>query len=270
MAGGEEIAIRARKGEYVVFDKSMAARTKHTIFGAPSEKGKGVLFTPTAHGNMMAGPTAQYTEWDDVSTSRSGLEETLRGAQRYAPSIDRRAAIAVFAGLRAVSERHDFIIEASKAAPGLINVAGIESPGLTASPAIAEYVVKLLEEIGISGAPKAGAVKTRRPIESFAHATPERRKELIAQDSRYAHIVCRCETVTEAEIVEAIRRPCGATTVDGVKFRTRAGAGRCHGGFCLPRVMDILSRELGTSELDITKAGPGSEILTGRMKEGRQ
>ncbi len=270
LAGGEEIAIHPRKGEYIIFDKSMTARTKTVIFSAPSEKGKGVLFAPTAHGNMLAGPTAKFTKMDDTTTSREGLEEALCGAQRYAPSIDRRAAIAVFAGLRAASEKHDFIVEASKAAPGLINAAGIESPGLTASPAIAEHIVKLLNGIGVSGGPKENAVRTRKPIESFAHATPERRKELIAMDSRYAHIVCRCETVTEAEIVEAIHRPCGATTVDGVKFRTRAGTGRCHGGFCLPRVMDILARELKTSELNITKAGPGSSILTGRTKEEQQ
>lgn len=270
LAGGEEIFMRARKGEYIVFDKSMAVSTKRVIFGAPSVKGKGVLFTPTVHGNMLAGPTAQYTETDDTSTSRIGLEEALLGAIRYVPSVERRAAIAVFAGLRAAPEGHDFIIEASQTSPGLINVAGIESPGLTASPAIAEYVAGLLKGIGISGAPRQGAKKTRKPIESFAHAAPERRKELMAQDSRYARIVCRCETVTEAEIVEAIRRPCGATTVDGVKLRTRAGAGRCHGGFCLPRVMDILARELGESALDITKDGTGSLILTGRTKEGPQ
>jgi glycerol-3-phosphate dehydrogenase len=130
--------------------------------------------------------------------------------------------------------------------------------------------VELLAEIGISGAERKDAVRTRKPIESFAHATPERRKELIAMDSAYAHIVCRCETVTEAEIVEAIHRPCGATTVDGVKFRTRAGTGRCHGGFCLPRVMDILSRELGKSVTEIAKNGLNSEILVGRTKEGQQ
>ncbi len=267
MAGGEAIAIHPRKGEYIVFDKSMAARTQRVIFGEPSEKGKGVLLTPTVHGNMLAGPTAQFTDMDDTTTSRGGLNEALRAAQRYVPAVDPRAAIAVFAGLRAAPEGHDFIIEASQAAPGLVSVAGIESPGLTASPAIAEYVVELLDSIGISGAQKSGAVRTRKPIESFAHATPERRKELIAADSRYAHIVCRCETVTEAEIVEAIRRPCGATTADGVKLRTRAGMGRCHGGFCLPRVMDILARETGQHKRDITKGGPGSIILTSRTKE---
>jgi glycerol-3-phosphate dehydrogenase len=269
MAGGEEIAIRPRKGEYIVFDKSMAARTKTVIFGAPSQKGKGVLFAPTAHGNMIAGPTAEFTEPDDVTTSRAGLEKALEGAKRYAPGLERRAAIAVFAGLRAASEGHDFIVEASNKVPGLVQAAGIESPGLTASPAIAEHVVELLSGIGISGAERKDAVRTRKPIESFAHATPERRKELIAMDSRYAHIVCRCETVTEAEIVEAIHRPCGATTVDGVKFRTRAGTGRCHGGFCLPRVMDILSRELGKSVTEIAKNGLNSEILVGRTKEGQ-
>jgi glycerol-3-phosphate dehydrogenase len=267
MAGGEAFTITARRGEYVLLDKSQPVRTKSVIFGAPSEKGKGVLFSPTAHGNMIAGPTAAFTDKEDTATTREGLGAVMNGVRRYVPGIDRRSAIAVFAGLRAASDRHDFIIEESQRVPGFVNVAGIESPGLTASPAIAEYVTQLLITMGIDGAKKKGATRIRKPIEVFAHATPERQCELIAQDSRYANVVCRCEHVTEAEIVQSIHRPCGARTVDGVKLRTAAGFGRCHGGFCLPRVMDILARELGQDLKDITKSGEGSFILSGKTKE---
>jgi glycerol-3-phosphate dehydrogenase len=267
MAGGERFGIRARRGQYVLFDKSMPVRTRAVIFGAPSDKGKGVLFAPTAHVNMIAGPTAEFVDKDDNDTTRAGLMAALEGVRRYAPAVDARHAITVFAGLRAMPETHDFIIERSKSAPGLINAAGIESPGLTSSPAIAEYVKTLLGEAGVRLTIKPGASRTRRPIERFAEAAPGRQRELIATDKRYANVVCRCEHVTEAEIVESIRRPCGAMTVDGVRLRIRAGAGRCHGGFCLPRVMAILARELGRGYDDITKSGAGSWILDGRIKE---
>ncbi len=267
MAGGEAFSITARRGEYVLFDKGFPVRTKSVIFGAPSEKGKGVLFSPTAHGNMIAGPTAEFTAKEDTATTREGLDAVMNGVRRYVPGIDRRSAIAVFAGLRAMSDRHDFIIAESAAVPGFINVAGIESPGLTASPAIAEYVTQLLTGIGLDGTKKKDATRIRRPIEVFAHATPERQCELIEQDARYANVVCRCEHVTEAEIVQSIYRPCGARTVDGVKLRTSAGFGRCHGGFCMPRVMDILARELGQDLKDVTKSGNGSWILAGKTKE---
>ena len=267
MAGGEAFVITARRGEYVLFDKSSSVRTNAVIFGAPSEKGKGVLFSPTAHGNMIAGPTAEFTGKDDTATTREGLEAVLEGVRRYAPGVEKRSAITVFAGLRAASDRHDFIIGESVSAPGFINVAGIESPGLTASPAIAEYVTQLLIGLGLGDTKKKGATRVREPIEVFAHATPERQCALIAKDARYANVVCRCEQVTEAEIVQSIHRPCGARTVDGVKLRTAAGFGRCHGGFCMPRVMDILARELGLDLCVITKNGEGSQILTGRTKE---
>lgn len=261
MAGGEDFHISARRGEYVLFDRSMSPRVQSVVFGAPSEKGKGVLFSPTAHGNMIAGPTAEFTDKDDTATTREGLQAVIKGASRYIPALDVRSAITVFSGLRAVPDGHDFIIEASQSAPGLVNVAGIESPGLTAAPAIAEHVRDILIDLGLSARCKSAASRTRTRIESFADADDVRRRELIAKDSRYANVVCRCEHVTEAEIVQSIQRPCGATTVDGVKLRTGAGFGRCHGGFCLPRVMAILARELGQSYEDITKSGEGAWII---------
>ncbi len=266
MAGGERFGIRARKGEYIVFDTEMEARTNAIIFGAPSEKGKGVLASPSVHGNMFAGPTSEFTDdKEDKSTSGGGLEKAVEGSQRLVPGIQKRYAIAVFSGLRAVPDGHDFIIERSKSAPGLVNVAGIESPGLTSAPAIAEYVTKLLFEDGLP-AVKKDAVRIRKPIEAFAEANPERRQELIKKDANYANVVCRCKHVTEAEVIESIRRPCGATTVDGVKFRTGAGMGRCHGGFCMPRIMRILARELGREYSGIEKGAKGSYILTRRTK----
>ena len=267
MSGGEEFTITARRGEYVLFDKSQPVKVRSVIFGAPSQKGKGVLFSPTAHGNMIAGPTAEFTGKEETATTREGLTAVMDGVRRYAPSIDKRSAITVFAGLRAVGDRHDFIIEQSKSAPGLVNVAGIESPGLTSAPAIAKYVTEMLVSMGVDGTKKPGATRIRKPIEVFAHATPERRRELIKMDSRYANVICRCEHVTEAEIVQSIHRPCGATSVDGVKLRTSAGFGRCHGGFCMPRVMDILARELGKNLKDISKSGEGSWILAHKTKE---
>ena len=270
IAGAEEFTIRPRKGQYIIFDTAMPAKVNNVIFGAPTKKGKGVLFAPTVYGNMLAGPTAEdIADKDDKTTTGGGLAYVMSGAVRYVPGIESRYAITEFAGLRSVPSTGDFIIGESKCVPGFVNVAGIESPGLTSAPAIAEHVVDILQSIGLTTAQNSKAVRTRKAIEVFANATDERKKELIAQDSRYANVVCRCEHVTEAEIIQSIHRPCGARTVDGVKFRAGAGMGRCQGGFCLPRVMDILAREIGCAYDDVTKSGGGSYILSGKTKEVR-
>lgn len=269
MAEGEEFKIRPRKGEYIIFDKDMSAYANTVIFRAPTKMGKGVLFAPTVYGNMLAGPTAEdIDDKQDKATTSQGLDYVLNGAKEYVPTVDRRSAITVFAGLRAVSPTHDFIIGRSMQAENFINVAGIESPGLTAAPAIAVHIKELLVSMGLKDEKNPDATRIRKPIEIFADATKQRQKELIEKDPRYANIVCRCEYVTEAEIIESIRR--GARTVDGVKFRVSAGMGRCHGGFCMPRVMDILARELGCDYSEITKGGKGSKVLTGRTKEEQQ
>lgn len=262
MAGGERFGIRARKGEYIIFDTAMEVATNTVIFGAPSDKGKGILAAPTVHGNMFAGPTSEFTDdKENKATSEDGLEKSIEGAKRLLPGLHKKYAIAVFAGLRAMPDTHDFIIERSKTSPRLINVAGIESPGLTSAPAIAKYVAGILFESSVPII-KQNAIRIRKPIEVFADATPERKKELIQQNPGYANVVCRCKHVTEAEVIESIKRPCGASTVDGVKFRTGAGMGLCHGGFCMPRIMHILSKELGRDISSITKGGGGSYILT--------
>ncbi len=265
MAGGEVFNIHPRRGQYIIFDKLMPAYTNTVVFRAPTKMGKGVLLAPTVYGNMLAGPTAEdIDDKQDKATTGEGLSFVMNGVKEFVSEIDTKKAITEFAGLRAVSPTHDFIIEKSKSAENLINVAGIESPGLTAAPAIASYVKDILVSMGISSINDPKATRIRKPIEVFANADKERQKELITQDKKYANIVCRCEHVTEAEIIESIRR--GARTVDAVKFRVSTGMGRCHGGFCLPRVVDILSRELGKDYSEITKSGAGSQILTGRTK----
>ncbi|MBT3318804.1 MAG: NAD(P)/FAD-dependent oxidoreductase [Clostridia bacterium] len=266
MAGAEQFIIKPRKGEYIVFDKEMKARTNNVIFRAPTKLGKGVLLAPTVYRNMLAGPTAQNIEdKQDKATSPDGLKKVLNSVIEYVPSIERGKAITVFAGLRAKSPTHDFIIGASQSADNFVNVAGIESPGLSSAPAIAQHVKDLLVSLGLSDKKDPSATRKREPIEVFANATLERKKQMIASDKNYANIVCRCEYVTEAEIIESIRR--GARTVDGVKFRAAAGTGRCHGGFCMPRVMDILARELSKDYSEIQKSGKGSRVLTGKTKE---
>ena len=266
MAGGERFSLHPRKGEYIIFDTAMEARTERVIFGAPTEKGKGVLAAPTVYGNMLAGPTARYIDdKEDKSTTAEGIAETLIGAKHLVPGLDKKYAITVFSGLRAVSGG-DFIIERSNSAPNMVNVAGIESPGLTSAPAIAKRVADILFAEGLSDKKKSSAERERESIEVFEKASPSRKAELIDKDPRYGNVVCRCRHVTEAEVVQSIKRPCGATTVDGVKFRTGAGMGRCHGGFCMPRVMHILARELGSDLDSVTKSGEGSYILTGKTK----
>ncbi|MGI5849187.1 MAG: NAD(P)/FAD-dependent oxidoreductase [Christensenellales bacterium] len=268
LAGAEKFNICPRKGEYIIFDTAMEARTQSVIFGTPTDKGKGVLFAPTVYGNMIAGPTAvDLSDKLDTSTSRDGLSEALKGAMRFVPAVDKKYAITVFAGLRAVPERGDFIIEYAKRSKNFVNVAGIESPGLTCAPAIARHVAELLFSAGLPEIKKPEAKRIRKPIELFAGSSSQRQKELIQKDSRYANVVCRCRHVTEAEVVQSILRPCGATTVDGVKLRTGAGMGRCHGAFCMPRVMHILARELGRQYSDITKSGEGALILSQKTKE---
>ncbi len=268
MAGAEQFIIKPRKGEYIVFDKEMKARTNNIIFRAPTKMGKGVLLAPTVYRNMLAGPTAQDTkDKTDNATTRIGLKQVMDSVIEYVPGIERGKAITVFAVVRAKSPTQDFIIGESKTTENFVNVAGIESPGLTCAPAIAQHVKELLVSMGLNGKKNKNATRKRKPIEVFANATAARKKQLIAKDKNYANIVCRCEHVTQAEIIESIKR--GARTVDGVKFRAAAGSGRCHGGFCMPRVMDILARELLVDYSHISKGGAGSAILTGKTKETR-
>ena len=261
----QRMKIITRKGEYCLLDKKCGGLTDATLFQLPSDMGKGILVAPTTHGNIIVGPTAaDLPVKDDLDTTYTGLNIAFDTATRSVPSLSRRDIITQFAGLRAHPEEGDFIIGESDV-PNFYNVAGIESPGLTAAPAIA---VDVAEEIAarLKAEKKPNFNPRRRGIPCFAHMSDSEREEIIAENPLYGKIVCRCENVTEGEIVNSIRRTLGATDLDGVKRRTRAGMGRCQMGFCTPRIMEILARELNKDMTEITKYGKGSRVVVGRTE----
>ena len=267
MISDDKLNIIPRKGEYCLFDKTVGGLTSHTIFQLPTKYGKGVLVTPTVHGNLLVGPTAvDIDDFEGVNTTSEGLSDLLVRGALSVKELPTRQIITSFAGLRAHEEGGDFVIGEAKDAPGFFDAAGIESPGLSCAPAIGEYMAELIAE-KLSAKKKDTFISKRTGIPSMALASPEQKQELIKKNPLYANVVCRCETVTEGEIIDAIKRPLGATTLDGVKRRTRAGMGRCQAGFCSPKTVEILARELGKDIAEITKNDPGSEFLTGFIKE---
>ncbi|WP_419725700.1 NAD(P)/FAD-dependent oxidoreductase [Terrisporobacter petrolearius] len=273
LIGGNEFYIIPRKGEYKVLDKSEGYKASHTLFTCPTEKGKGVLVTKTVHGNLLVGPNAKVVEKDDITTSKSGLKEIMDGGRKSIANIDFSKTITSFAGVRATPNTGDFMIFKSKVAKGFINVAGIESPGLASAPAIALYVEDLLKEVMYEDNKKLELNKSFNPIrlknKAFMEMSLEEQKEILNKDERYKTIICRCENITEGEIVDAINRPCGAKTVDGVKRRVRPGMGRCQGGFCGPKVVEILARELNITPQEVLKDYENSKMLVGKAKEAR-
>lgn len=268
MVSAKKIHITARKGEYCLMDKKVGDYVSATLFQLPTALGKGVLVTPTVHGNLMVGPTAVDVEdKEENNTTQEGLADLLqRAALSVADLPGNRNIITSFAGLRAHEDGGDFVIGEPEDAPGFVDAAGIESPGLTCAPALGEYVAGLVQKI-LPAPDNADFIGTRKGIPNMAEASAEERKELIAANPLYANVICRCELVTEGEIIDAIRRPLGARTLDAVKRRTRAGMGRCQAGFCSPKTLEILARELGVDAGTITKAGGASGILTGFDKE---
>lgn len=266
MIGDDSITIIARKGEYYLLDKSYGYIADHTLFQCPTKMGKGVLVTPTVDGNLLIGPSALDVEdKDDVDTTAEGLSFILEKAKKTVPELNTRGAITSFAGMRAHPLTDDFIIGFSEKNDRFLNVAGIESPGLSAAPAIAEMVRDLLTEKAALSE-KAQYKTKRTPPVRFRHMTKAEREALIAKNKAYGRVICRCETITEGEILDAIHAPAGARDVDGVKRRTRAGMGRCQGGFCGSKVLEILARELNVPMNDITKFGGASKILFDKTK----
>lgn len=268
MAGDTSIRIHPRRGEYLLLDRECGSLVSHTIFRTPSEKGKGILITPTVDGNLLLGPTSEDREdKEDRSTTAQGLGKILERARENLKHLPSNKVITSFCGLRAVGNTGDFIINSPK--KGFVNAAGIDSPGLTAAPAIAEYIVEMLRKQGLSLRRKKDYQPLRRPIYAFRNASAEEKNELVRRDKSYGRVVCRCETVTEGEILAAIRSNPPARDLDGIKRRTRAQMGRCQGGFCMPYLAEILARELGIPYETVTKSGKGSEISIGRTKEER-
>ena len=260
MISKDKIRITARKGEYCLYDKTVGNTVSSTVFQLPGSYGKGVLVTPTVHGNLLIGPTAvDIDDKEGVNTTKEGLDLLVKRASKTLVNVPGKYVITSFAGLRAHSDRNDFIIGESEV-KGFIDVAGIESPGLSAAPAIGVYVAEMVKDM-FGAKRKDNFISQRKGIKSIALLSNEEREKLIKENPLYGNVVCRCELVTEGEIVDSILRPLGARTLDGVKRRTRAGMGRCQSGFCSPTVVSILADKLNVKMEDITKHGPGSEFV---------
>lgn len=267
MVSADKIRIVPRKGDYLLLDRRTGGYVQHTVFQVPGKFGKGVLVSPTVHGNTIIGPTAEDIEdKEGVDTTAEGFDDLMGKAGLAFDDLPLREVITSFAGLRAHEARHDFILGEASDAPGFFDCAGIESPGLTAAPAIGKEIAgQLAAKLALAENPDF--VGTRKGfIDPKALDLPEL-AALIEEKPEYGRIVCRCEQVSEGEILDAIRRPLGAKSLDGVKRRVRAGMGRCQAGFCSPRIMDILAEELGVDVADITKSGGHSEVIVGLVKD---
>lgn len=261
LAGDESFTITPRKGEYILFDKTACSSLVFgVVFPTPTKKSKGILVCTTTHGNTFIGPNAQDMEdKEDHAVTAEGMNEIIASARKLIPNLPMGAAITEFSGLRAVSSTGDFIIGASAVA-GLYNAAGMQSPGLTAAPAVAEMLAEaIVKDSGAQVKADFKAELPKKPV--FNRLNWDKQAELIKENSLYGRVICRCETITEAEIVEAIHESCGARTVDGVKRRTRAGMGRCQGGFCGPRVTQILARELNIPVPEVLKERADSHMF---------
>lgn len=268
MVASPTFEITPRRGQYYLLDKTAGNLINSVIFQCPTKMGKGVLLTPTVHGNVLVGPDSEDIDSkENVETTADRMSYIRTSATKACKNIPFNQVITSFAGLRAEPTGGDFIIEESKEAKGFINVAGIKSPGLSASPAIAEYVVEMLKGIAGELNKKADFNPIRREVIRFEELSDEEKAEIIKKDPRYGRIICRCENITEGEIVDIIHRKAGATTVDGVKRRIRPGMGRCQGGFCGPRVMEIIARELGVNISEVVKSEKDSKIITSETKD---
>ena len=266
MIGGSDFSVHARRGEYMLLDKECGALVGHTIFRCPSKMGKGVLVSPTVDGNLLLGPTAEDIEdKTDVSTTAEALAKIRAFAGEQVKGINFAKVITSFSGLRSVGSTGDFVV--NMPIDNFVNVAAIESPGLSSAPAIGEYVRELLMNAGAELSLREDFNPTRRPMHYFRELSRDEKNEIIKEHPEYAHVVCRCETVTEGEILEAIRQNPRPTDVDGVKRRTRATMGRCQGGFCTPYIIELLASEQGCDYTEITKFGGASVINLGKTKE---
>lgn len=259
LVGAEEFPLRFARGEYMLLDLTEKNFAKCTIFPLPTKLGKGVLISPTVHGNIILGPTAIDCEADENVVSYEGLDYIRNNVAMMADNVNYRKNIRVFAGNRVISG-DDFIIEKSQKAENYIYLGGICSPGLSSAPAIALEVARLVEELGFTLKENKNFIR-RKPYKETRKMSDEELNALIKEDPSYGHIVCRCEKITEGEILEAIRSPLHPDTVDGIKRRVRAGMGRCQGGFCMPTVMELIAKERNVPLSKVTKFGGNSVIV---------
>ena len=264
MTGDNDFTVTPRRGEYMLLDKECGSFTERTIFHTPTKMGKGILVSPTVDGNLLLGPTATDIEdKNDTATTPEGFATIFSKASDNVANLPFNKVITSFCGLRATGSTGDFII---KERDGIITLGGIESPGLSSAPAIAEYVEAIVDGIKPLGEVKADYVATRKPAHYFRELSMEEKNEIIAKDGAYGRIVCRCEGITEGEIVEALTVNPVARDLDGVKRRTRSGMGRCQGGFCSPTVVELIARERGIPFESVTKFGGESVINYQRTK----
>ncbi len=268
MAGDGFFKIIPRSGEYMLLDKAEGSRVSHTLFQCPTAEGKGILVSPTVHGNLLVGPTAtKVATPDSKDTTPEGLAVVEKLSAKSVPSVNYRQVITSFTGVRASTAGGEFILEASKSVPGLVHAGAIDSPGLTCCVSIAKYLVDILKSEGLALTEKENWNPNRKNLHAFAEMTDEEKNEMIQQEPAYGKIVCRCEQISEGEILDAIRTNPPALDMDGVKRRTRSGMGRCQGGFCSPYVMELISREQGIPVEQVTKNGDGSRMVIGRIGE---
>ncbi|WP_321972017.1 NAD(P)/FAD-dependent oxidoreductase [Paratractidigestivibacter sp.] len=270
MAAGpdDRLAISPRRGQYYVLDTAAAGYVRHTVFALPTALGKGVLVTPTTAGNILVGPTAE--DIDDkrgVDTTAGGVAEVRSKSSITMKDVPFQHAIRTFSGLRAHQPGHDFIIGEVAGAPGFVDCAAIESPGLSSAPAIGRTVADIVRSVLVYPAEKPFWQGTRKRIPDVEHLSLEEWTALVKERPDYGHIICRCRRVTEGQIVDAVRSPLKPRSLDAVKRRVEAGMGRCQGGFCSPKVMEIIAREAPDMAMgDVTKMGPGSELVFGHTR----
>lgn len=270
MVSETKIHITPRRGEYCLLDKTTGNLVEKTIFQLPGKYGKGILVTPTVHGNTLIGPTAvDHDDKDATDTTADGLAHVCEAAKRSVPSVPVRQVITSFSGNRAHEDNHEFIIKELEDAPFFVDAAGIESPGLTSAPAIGVRVAEIVTGL-LKPEKNPDFNGTRKGILNPKNLSEEEYAALIKEQPAYGNIICRCEMITEGEIIDSIRRPLGAKSLDGVKRRTRAGMGRCQAGFCSPKTMEILARERNVSQLEITKNGGSSNMVVGYSKNSVQ
>lgn len=250
-------------GEYYLLDKSEGKRARHVIFQCPNKDGKGVLVSPTVHGNLIVGPNADARDKDDTSTKTRCLDFVREKAVKSVPSINFRENIRNFTGVRAATEIDDFIIEF--ACEGFLDLAGIKSPGLSAAPAIAELAVKMLGESGLALEEKESFTDERTHLR-FKHLSDEEKNNAVKKNSAYGRVICRCETITEGEIIDALNSPIPPVSLDGIKRRAGTGMGRCQGGFCGPKVLEIMAKYKNEPFEAVLQDNTGSIILTGKTK----
>jgi glycerol-3-phosphate dehydrogenase len=258
--------ILPKRGEYYLMDKTESDCVRRVIFQCPSKEGKGVLVSPTAHGNLLVGPNSENSEPDDTSCTAKGLQFVAETAKKSVPTLKFGSSIRNFAGVRANSDKDDFIIGEAEDAKGFIDLAGIKSPGLSSAAAVGVRCAELLEKAGLKLTERKTFIDTRTRIR-FASLTPREKQELVTQNPKYGRIICRCETITEGEILDALASPIPPVSVDGVKRRCNTGMGRCQGGFCGPRVMEILMREAHINYKELLQDKDGSVILSGLTKK---